>query len=258
MSISPSEYGFRLGYDAQQIDRIVIRIAQYFLNQDMQVIFGHDWQNDGVMRAVANFAGKVALHPTAVSQRYHEFPPSIDADEELPRMLNVVPAPRDTVSRAAFAAERNLDGVLKVAPVDELVPILRKQFNDPEASVREDTNKTQAHKMKVLSHCTTLLLNPGCRICLGGFTDEHQETRSDEIEDAKLALAYGKPLYLMGGFGGAVRNFGEDQKRIRNSYWTSHNGLTAGDKSELFDTIDIEHAMRLISRGVESLRNLQH
>ena len=60
ISVSPSVEAERLGYDERQINRIVIRMAQYFLDRDMRIIFGHDWREDGVMRAVADFAGVVA------------------------------------------------------------------------------------------------------------------------------------------------------------------------------------------------------
>ena len=49
ISVSPCEEAARLGYDERQINRIVIRMAQYFLDQNMRVIFGHDWREDGVM-----------------------------------------------------------------------------------------------------------------------------------------------------------------------------------------------------------------
>ena len=54
-SVSECEEAQRIGYDTRQINRIVIRMANFFLDQDMQVIFGHDWREDGVMRAIANF-----------------------------------------------------------------------------------------------------------------------------------------------------------------------------------------------------------
>ena len=60
ISVSPCRDAKRVGYDSSQIDRIVIRMAQYFLARNMRVIFGHDWREDGVMRAVADYASKVA------------------------------------------------------------------------------------------------------------------------------------------------------------------------------------------------------
>ena len=68
ISVSPSTEAARLGYDNRQINRIVVRMAQYFLARDMRVIFGHDWREDGVMRAVADFAGLVATRSEPVEE----------------------------------------------------------------------------------------------------------------------------------------------------------------------------------------------
>ena len=56
ISVSPCSDAARIGYDERQINRIVIQMAQFFLDRNMRIIFGHDWREDGVMRAVANFA----------------------------------------------------------------------------------------------------------------------------------------------------------------------------------------------------------
>lgn len=258
ISVSPSKEALRLGYDARQINRIVIRMAEYFLDKDMRVIFGHDWRNDGVMRTVADFAGKVTPHSRTMSDSIGELPLSGHDRDQLPRMLNVIPKPREAISNLALDAEQDSGGVLKVTSVDELLPKLKKHFCTPEAIARENANKTDANRLTDLRHCITVLLDPGCRICLGGMTDGYQGSEPGVAEAAKLALIYGKPLYLMGGFGGAARKFGEDQKHNQNSYWKANNGLTAEEKKELFDSTDIEHAIRLISKGIESHQNLQH
>ena len=241
ISVSPSSEALRIGYDDRQINRIVMRMAQYFLEKEMRLIFGHAWRNDGLMHAVAKFAGRVAQRSEANS----------DLNDELPRMLNVVPTSREAISSDALNAERDGGGVLKVTPVDELLSKLHDQFRTPEAINRENANETEANTLTHLRHCTTVLLDPGCRICLGGITDRYQGTEPGVSEEAKLALTYGKPLYLMGGFGGVARRFGEDQKHVQNSYWKAGNGLSDGEKEDLFETTDIEHAIRLISKGIE-------
>ena len=251
ISVSPSREALRIGYDDRQINRVVIRMAQYFLDKDMRVIFGHDWRNNGVMRAVADFAGKVAPISPEVSDFRNEINPLDPNRRPSPRMLNVVPTSRDAISGDALSAEHDSGGVLEVTPVDELLPKLKSQFRNPEVIALGGANKTEAVKLTHLRHCITVLLDPGCRICLGGITDGYQGSEPGVSEEAKLALTYGKPLYLMGGFGGAVRRFGEDQKHVQNSYWKAGNGLSNGEKEDLFETTDIEHAIRLISKGIE-------
>ena len=72
------------------------------------------------------------------------------------------------------------------------------------------------------------------------------------MEEARLALKYRKPLFLMGGFGGATREFGDDEE-CWTTYQNSDNGLSEGEKQELFETTDIERAIRLISSGIERI-----
>ena len=119
ISVSPSVEAARLGYDDRQINRIVVRMAQYFLDQDMRVIFGHDWREDGVMRAVADFAGVVAARVETVEGRERRLRLDEPAKVAEERMLNVVPAGRESLSGAALEAERESGGVLRVIPVTE-------------------------------------------------------------------------------------------------------------------------------------------
>ena len=72
------------------------------------------------------------------------------------------------------------------------------------------------------------------------------------MEEARLALTYGKPLYLMGGFGGATRLFGAVAEHGGESYWNAENGLSGEEKRQLFETTDVEWALGTISRGIES------
>ena len=58
ISVSPCEDATRIDYDTRQINRIVIRMAQYFLDRDMRVIFGHDWREDGVNAGCGGLCGR--------------------------------------------------------------------------------------------------------------------------------------------------------------------------------------------------------
>ena len=63
-----------------------------------------------------------------------------------------------------------------------------------------------------------------------------------------------EPLYLLGGLGGATKAFIESQrfagKYRSDRYWESENGLDRDAKEELFDTVDVEYALRLIAAGI--------
>ena len=105
ISISPCEDAARLGYDDRQINRIVIRIARYFLDKDMRVIFGHDWREDGVMRAVADFANVVASRNAAEAEDRTDAVGDAAADRTLVcRMVNLVATRAEALNRTAVNA----------------------------------------------------------------------------------------------------------------------------------------------------------
>ena len=246
ISVSPSAEAERLGYDERQINRMVIRIAQYFLDRDMQIIFGHDWREDGVMRAVADFAGVVATRDSSTEMPTARMPTA--------RMLNVVAARPGELSGAALEAARDSGGVLAVIAAGDKPIEVPEYVRSGVEELRRGASSPRAAQLTRVRHQLTKLLDPGCRVCLGGRTDEYQGDEPGVMEEARLALRYGKPLYLMGGFGGATRLFGEETRRGGDRYWDAQNGLSREDKRRLFETTDVERALGLISRGIADCR----
>ncbi len=238
ISVSPCEDAARLGYDDRQLNRVVIRMAQFFLDHDMRVIFGHDWREDGVMRAVADFAGSVAARAE-----------QDDALVTAPRMVNVVPVSRASLSLAATEAERDSGGVLKVVPFTEQASRAADQLGIKHPSPHAAPEELRKWELTVLRHWMTSLLDPGCRVCLGGTVKGYEGEEPGVMQEARLALAHQKPLYLMGGFGGAASAF-RSEHDSRSQYDDAWNGLNAEDKRDLFNTTDIEHAIRLIRHGI--------
>lgn len=252
ISVSPCEEAARIGYDERQINRIVIRMAQYFLDRNMRVIFGHDWREDGVMRAVADFAGIVAARAETVdASSVRKESKDVEDGAEL-RMLNVVPTEGASLSRMALEAQHESGGVLRVISSNDGIEYIREIMPEVSAWFHGlDGREGRAEELTALRLCITALLNPGCRICLGGKTTGYQGDEPGVMEEARLALKYRKPLYLMGGFGGATTRFGKDPKCRGMAYWSAANGLTEEEKQELFETTDVERAIRLISTGIQ-------
>ena len=256
ISVSPCTDATRMGYDLRQINRIVIRVAQYCLNHNMRVIFGHDWREDGVMRAIADFANKVASGSRGFTQTSDRLCSGYPEDGEEPRMLNVVPTGQAPLSRAAREAELESGGILKVLVANEaietpLVPVAEPIF----PHLEERREKLRATELTNFRLYITTLLDPGCRICLGGRTNGYEGNEPGVMEEARLALVYNKPLYLLGGFGGATRSFGEDDNYGSVQYWQKSNGLVDKEKQELFETTDIERVLRLVSIGIKESGN---
>ena len=287
ISVSPCQDATRMGYDERQINRIVIRMAQYFLDRNMRVIFGHDWLEDGVMRAVADFAEVVAAGKQTREERFNDAPSMgiwnmddvddvpmhamyqmvgpgmasiIPASRENPRMLNVVPAKRESLSRAALEAKRGSGGALEVLSLEEGIDHVLHLMPEARSRYRElSESEGRMADLTTLRHCMTDLLNPGCRICLGGKTSGYEGNEPGVMEEARLALEHYKPLFLMGGFGGATQEFGKNEQHWRK-YQESKNGLTGEQSQELFKTTDIERAVRLIALGIKHIEeesNLQ-
>ena len=261
ISVSPCEDAARIGYDNRQINRIVIRMAQYFLDRDMRVIFGHDWREDGVMQAVADFAAVVAARTAAeMEDRLEEGQSRDDVAGVECRMINLVATPVEALSRAAVEASEESVKVLAVLSVDEIrdpagwPQKLGREPVEAEQVRRLPVPETRGGELTVLREWVTALLAPGCRICLGGKMCGYQGEEPGVIEEAGLALNRGKPLYLLGGLGGATKAFITSQKfadKYRsNRYWESNNGLDREAKKRLFDTVDVEFALRLIAKGI--------
>lgn len=256
ISASPCTDAERIGYDFRQINRIVIRMAQFFLGRNMRVIFGHDWREDGVMRAIADFANKVAVGAKNIEQESDQLHSEHVEDEEQARMLNVVPTGQKDLSKAALNAQNESGGVLKVIPANEVI----KDWQIPELVqdrlVQEKRRVDErAAELTALRCYITNLLDPGCRICLGGETKGYEGAEPGVMEEARLALEYGKPLYLLGGFGGATRIFGEKDSYGSSQYWKIDNGLDSGEMKNLFEATDIELALRIIAAGIEKLQD---
>ena len=164
------------------------------------------------------------------------------------RMLNVVAAPRSSLSREGVAAERTSGGALQVMPTDEACEQagIAAEVRDVDANPRQ----ARADELTRMRHCVTRLLAPGCRVCLGGRTSGFEGREPGVAEEARLALQYRKPLYLLGAFGGATRVFGTENL---DTYLAQANGLTTSEKQELFDMADMEQAIRLVAHGIDGL-----
>ena len=200
---------------------------------------------------MADFAGVVAARLATVEEREDRVRSEGRGEPAQACMLNVVPAGRESLSAAAVEAERDSGGVLEVIPARDGLGLLMEEDAETVVTIAGlDGRGGREAELTALRHVLTALLRPGCRVCLGGKTSGYQGKEPGVMEEARLALAYRKPLYLMGGFGGATRMFGADPERTDLGYWGAENGLMAADKRELFETTDVERAIRLISGGI--------
>jgi hypothetical protein len=105
------------------------------------------------------------------------------------------------------------------------------------------------------------------RIVLGGRVAGFKGKMPGVGEEALIALGMGRPLYVLGGFGGCARDIvdrlgfagrqdnarapwpGEDEFSHFNTE-SLRNGLTADENAILARTVHIDQAITLILRGL--------
>ena len=228
ISASPCKDAAKMGYDDRQVNRIVIRLAQYCLGRNMCVIFGHDWREDGVMRAVAEFAIKAA----AGAGRFEQTSENLDSgqieDFEKLRMLNVVPTARNCLSRAAVDAQRESGGVLQLLTLNEAVERLNVRNAELASQYfQQNSEEQRAEELTKLRLCITALLDPGCRICLGGKTSGYEGKEPGIVEEARLALKLGQTAISARRFWWSDASFGRKQSIwmhavLGNRQWSFH------------------------------------
>ncbi len=117
----------------------------------------------------------------------------------------------------------------------------------------------------------TMLKDTSARVVLGGRVEGYMGTMPGIAEEALFTLQAGKPLYVVGGFGGCARDIAEILEMVPPSpdmprgAWNGHeefftyhadslnNGLTDEENCKLAKTPHIRQAVGLILRGLDRL-----
>ena len=170
-------------------------------------------------------------------------------------MLNLVPTGGGPISQAASDAQRQGSGILEVRTLSDYAHGHGRSVPDN----RQD-------ELTTLRQCLNELLNPGCRICLGGKIRSYDGKCPGVAEEAYYALKMGNPLYLIGGFGGATAGVYEslegeaaDSLGKLNGLLQQfppvglRSGLSRAENARLYTTTDIEAALGLISNGMNKI-----
>lgn len=115
----------------------------------------------------------------------------------------------------------------------------------------------------------TMLRGTSARVVLGGRVAGYMGSMPGIAEEALLTLHAGKPLYIVGGFGGCARDIAEildvvpPRSDTPRGAWEGHeafctyradslnNGLTYDENLKLADTPHIRQAVGLILRGLD-------
>lgn len=204
-SITSCPDASRLGFDEPAINRMIVRTAEFFLFKDTRLVLGHDWREDGVMRAIAEYAQSAASAGDLGHPRFKQ------------RLLNIVPTGGKPLTRQALdAAELSRDALsaLSIRDAVDLPGYSLTKLNLKGIKWPDNWRSIWELELWVLRLLLTGLLGPGpasadrpsgLRICLGGPTHGYSGYYSGIAEEAFLALQHKKPLYLFPAFGGSTR-----------------------------------------------------
>ena len=277
------------GFPNWQVNRTTLQIVAALFGQGASVVFGHNWQEDGVMEAVYGFARQVQA-PIPVS-------PEQAAAESQPLLRNLLPWPDKP-----YLSDRELEQLESTLKVElaglpkELEPFdVEGRHLEPNSGLyrylRARGLTFLRHRLNDVSHV---------RLCLGGRRSEYGGRYPGVIEEAFVAVKAQKPLYLAGFLGGATEqvidaiegkqitddfcpptplqglydapplkelNQATRDDRIidRMSVWNTFaeagskqfaatNGLTAEENRELHHTPVVDRAIELVLIGLSHLR----
>ena len=194
LSISESDDSLERGFPLWQVNRVTLQVTAALFGQGANVVFGHDWREDGVMETIHGFAQQVQP-PIPLSSN------EVVAGAQ-PLLRNILPWP-DTPRLSNDDLER-LASTLHVE-VAGLPPELRPL----ESEARRFGASSPLYRYLRARGLTHLRhrLNAECqaRLCIGGRTEGAAGRYPGVIEEALLAIQEGKPLFLAGFLGGATQ-----------------------------------------------------
>lgn len=178
-----------IGQNKAHLTRVAQDLARHLLIREATLIYGGDLRQDGFTEFIFDEAH--GLQARTKSQNIH-----IENYIAWPIYKN------DTEQVTLWKAKyRNIAGMIELTPpddIDELI-INRDTFLPP----------TNAQNRFVWSRCLTdmrrkMIENCDVRISVGGRHSGYKGSLPGVLEEILIALEMGKPIFLLGGFGGVT------------------------------------------------------
>jgi hypothetical protein len=194
LSISEGDDSVRRGFPAWQINRVTLQVTSALFGQGANLVFGHDWREDGVMQAIHSFAQQVQP-PVPLSL------PDAAATGQ-PLLRNILPWP-DTPRLSS----EDLDGLASTLRVELAgLPGEVASFESEARALGPSYPLYRYLRARGLTHLRRCLTaESDARLCIGGRTQGAAGRYPGVIEEALLAIQQEKPLFLAGFLGGAAR-----------------------------------------------------
>ena len=251
ISISESPDLTRLGMSNRHLTGAMETMATYLLSFGYSLAYGGDLRRGGFTEQLFELVSRYDRSPQSRGR---------------PRVTDYLPWPacaalsydeyRDLTKRLGNSAE------VKCLADDGTV---LRDFEFPETPVKD--------RHEIVTSLTamrqTMLKETSARVVLGGRVDRYQGSMPGIAEEALMTLQAGRPLYVVGGFGGCARDIAEMLKMVGPLHdpprppWDGHeafsaygadalnNGLTYDENCTLAKTPHIRQAVGLVLRGLD-------
>jgi len=254
ISISESPDMALLGLSQEHLEDAVAEIARHLLALGAQLIFGGDLRPGGFTELL-----REVLFELAARHR-------LDAEDERMRVINFLawPVHISLPSQAVQQMSEELSGLAELVclTVDgQIIAAEERALLEPRAATDDEwtTGLTSMRK-------TITKLNDA-RILLGGKVGGYKGRMPGIAEEALATLQAGKPLFLLGGFGGCAHDIAEQLGLVaplqpetrrwpgRNDFsgFTAadfNNGLNAEENAILASSVHVDQAVTLVLRGL--------
>lgn len=252
ISISESPDMEVLGLASEHLDDAMAEIARHLLAMGARLMYGGDLRPKGftelLFELVARHRRDVDTDDERVGvSNFLAWPVHISMSaEELKRLSEALRGAAELVCLAA-------DGT--IMPPDE------RQRLVPRPATAEEWTAGLTAMRSVMAKMSN------ARIVLGGKVDHFKGRMPGIAEEALIALRFGQPLFLLGGFGGCARDIAQDLGLVSTwpmtrSSWSGrsefgsftsnnfNNGLDHKENAILATTVHVDQAVALILRGL--------
>ena len=266
ISISDSPDIRALGLSAGHLRDAMTDVATHLLSSGDDLAYGGDLREGGFTQVLFELAARYTKAPGVFISYRHE---NEDVADQLRRVVNYFAWPvhirmtnvqleslAEEVGEVAEVALLDLDGEPMSMEYRKLIPS------------REPDEVTWSSGLTAMRQ--TMQGQTDARILLGGDTEDYRGRMPGVAEEALLSLQSGQPVFLLGGFGGCVRDVAETLGLVEpwpnyHSQWTGrteferfgpdslNNGLSRDENRLLARTPYIDEALPLLLRGLRRL-----
>ena len=188
------EFGemLQVGHTPDSIQRLVQDISRHLLGRGAKLLYGGDLRE----KDQSGFTRFILDEAKALYERGIKDFPKIENHLAWPLSI-------DTKELRRFKADN--DTVLIVKSYS--FPKSSKEKVDVKAFLKPDSSRNQCiWAMSLTSMRKRLIAKSDIRVCAGGRRCGYKGSMPGVLEEVLLALKAGKPLYLLGGFGGVVQD----------------------------------------------------